>query len=108
MYRLLLALSLCFVSACSKDSAKPESCDLCPLIIANGEIFPYEVTFAGWGADAPGKFTLSPTESRSFQMPAGKDISINGKLLTNFAHNDFSETVRCPGDCSTRTVLMKM
>ncbi|MCB0541878.1 MAG: hypothetical protein KDC70_00085 [Saprospiraceae bacterium] len=111
MKRLVFAAlaALTFLS-CSKDDngGGGSACTSCLLTLTNAEQYPYEVTFFNWGADAPGTFTLQPGGTASFQMPANKDITIDGDLQTGFAHNDFSMTVRCPGDCGTRVVIMKM
>jgi len=103
---LLLALPILILFACKKQE-ESTSCQDCSLTIANGETYPYKVTFSNWGTGAPAAFTLQVGETRTFTLPADKSITIAGDLQSPFAHNDFTGTFQCNGNCTPIGVVLK-
>jgi hypothetical protein len=99
---ILIFASFALLTTCKKDDPKP--CQSCVFVIANGEPYPYSVSFLGT-VIAP--FTLKTGELKSITMPTGVDITVKGDYQSPFAHNDFSMSYQCPGDCGAVSVVLK-
>lgn len=83
----IFALLLSLVS-CEKE------CESCTVYLINSELYTYQMSMTGQSS-----FFLKPAETKKIEITAGKTYTITGKPNTQFAHNDFSKSVKCGGGC---------
>lgn len=81
------------LASCEKD------CESCTVYLINSELYTYQMSMTGQSS-----FFLKPAETKEIEITAGKTYTITGKPNTQFAHNDFSKTVKCNGECGEMLV----
>ena len=93
--RLLFILSLLFLS-CKKDE-----CPTCKAYVSNLEPHPYKVVMPAY------VFTIKPGEVKELTLNKEYDYLINGDLQSEFSHDDFQKSYRCPENCSDILILLQ-
>ena len=83
-------------------SCEKEQCQECTVTLYNAELYTYQMTFTGQTG-----FPLKPSETREIKIEAGKTYAIKGRPNTTFAHNDFSRSVKCDGECGEVLVIVE-
>lgn len=101
-----LLLATITLATCKKED-ESSNCQSCSIILTNGEAYPYKVTFSNWGSGAPAPFTLQVGATKTFTMPSGKSITINGDFQSPFAHNDFTGVYRCDANCGVISAILQ-
>lgn len=91
-----------FAILCAATSCKKDECPACTMYVVNSEQYTYQMKVTGM----PG-FYLLPAEVREIEISSGKTYTITGKPNTYYAHNDFSKSVKCSGDCGELIVEVK-
>jgi len=104
MKKILFAALVLAFAYCTKDDAP--KCNTCTVLLANSEAYSYKVSFKNW-TGAPNPFTLKPGESKTITAPTGVAIMVVGDFQTPYAHNDFSKSFYCPGDCGMVSVVLE-
>ena len=104
MKKIPFLLTFALLTALTNCEKEEKPCPSCVLVIANGEIYDYKVSFLGVGTPA---FTLRPGETKSITIPSGVLVTVKGDFKSPYAHNDFSRAYQCPGDCGTVSVVLK-
>ena len=89
-------------AACKKED--PQGCSSCVFVIANGEGYAYKVSLSGGTNQS---FTLNAGELKNVTIAEGVSVTVKGDLQSPFAHNDFSGTYQCPGDCGAVSLVLK-
>ena len=98
MKKILFALIVLAFASCTKEPI----CTECTVYLINPNIYPYQMTMTG---KAP--FMLRSNETIPVQITAGKSYKIEGEAITDFAHNDFSKSVKCEGGCGDMVIEVK-
>lgn len=99
----VFAILAALFTECKKED---NGCDSCPLILANSGAYNYKVSFEGWSG-APGQFVMEPGEIEVYDIPAGVSVTVNGDYQSPYAHNDFSKSYRCDGECGAVNVILR-
>lgn len=94
---LAIFAALFTLASCEKDK-----CPGCTLYVFNAELYTYQVTVTG----QPG-FSLKPAETKQIEIKAGQTYTVTGKANTYYAHNDFSRSVKCDGNCGDLLVTVQ-
>ena len=98
---ILAFLSALFaVSSCQKD--ENGKCSKCTVYLINSELYTYQMEMTGQES-----FPLLPLETKEIEIETGETYTITGKPNTFYAHNDFSESVKCDGGCGDLIVEIK-
>jgi len=94
---ILMFAAFFALSSCQKDE-----CPKCTLYMVNAEQYTYQMTVTGMSG-----FSLRPAEIKEVEVLAGKTYTITGRPNTYYAHNDFSRSVKCEGNCGDLIVEIK-
>ena len=98
----ILTLILVFSGLCAISSCQKDECPKCTVYLINSELYTYQMTMTGQTG-----FSLKPFETKEIEISAGQTYTITGSPNTYYAHNDFSRSVKCDGNCGDLIVEIK-
>ena len=95
--KYLFLLFACILFSCQKEQAQ---CPTCFLVIGNATLNTYIAEVRGV------KYRIDPGELQNVEIPAGEDVRVFGTPITDKAHNNFSKSYMCGGDCGAISVVL--
>ena len=87
-------LALAIFAAMFAASCKKDACETCKVYLFNAEQYTYQIKMTGQET-----FWLKPSETKEIEIKSGESYTVKAIANTYYAHNDFSKSVKCDGEC---------